>query len=153
MAVLTNHYEMTFLPSPLAFPIFLFLSLLAKIRVTFSVLVFKMFLEQRLKERSSNNRPNLGSISWVGNKLLTLLLMPCCACRQEPSMAVLWEALPAADWDRCRYLQKPLHWGWGPHRRVEERIVGPKGDGNPIGKPKMSTNLDPWELWETKPPT
>jgi hypothetical protein len=28
----------------------------------------------------------------------------CCASRQEPCMAVLWEALPAADWDKCRYL-------------------------------------------------
>jgi hypothetical protein len=26
-----------------------------------------------------------------------------CACRQEPGMAVFSKALPAADWDRCRY--------------------------------------------------
>ena len=25
-------------------------------------------------------------------------------------------------------------------------------EGNPIGRPEFSTNLDPWELSETKPP-
>jgi hypothetical protein len=34
---------------------------------------------------------------------LTLLLMLWCAYRQEPSMAVLWEAQQAAGWDRGRY--------------------------------------------------
>ena len=28
-----------------------------------------------------------------------------------------------------------------------------EGDCNPIGRPTVSTNLDPWELPETKPPT
>ena len=44
----------------------------------------------------------------------TLLLMLCCACRQEPSMAVLWETLPAADWDRCRYSQPTIGLRLGP---------------------------------------
>jgi hypothetical protein len=30
------------------------------------------------------------------------------ACRQGASIGVLWEALPAADWDRCRYLQPSI---------------------------------------------
>jgi hypothetical protein len=34
------------------------------------------------------------------HQTLTLLLMLCCAHRQDPSRAVLWEALPAADSDR-----------------------------------------------------
>ena len=28
---------------------------------------------------------------------------------------------------------------------------GTEGDGNPIGRPTVSTNLDSWELPETKP--
>jgi hypothetical protein len=28
-----------------------------------------------------------------------------------------------------------------------------KGEGNPIGRPAVSTNLDPWELPDTEPPT
>jgi hypothetical protein len=37
--------------------------------------------------------------------------------------------------------------------KVRGRIDGPQGDGNPTGRPTVSTNLDPWELIETKPPT
>jgi hypothetical protein len=40
-----------------------------------------------------------------------------------------------------------------PCGRVRGRIEGTEGDGNPIGRPTVSTNLDPWELPETKPPT
>lgn len=40
-----------------------------------------------------------------GHQTFILLLMPCCACRHKPSMAVPWEALPAADWNIWRYLQ------------------------------------------------
>jgi hypothetical protein len=32
------------------------------------------------------------------NQPLTLLVIFCCACRQEPSIAVLWEALPSSQW-------------------------------------------------------
>ena len=79
-----------------------------------------------------------------GHQTLTLLLMPCCSCRQKPSMAVCWEVPPAPDLDRCRYL----------HSTIEiRRIERPKGDGNPIGRPTVSTNPDPWECSETKPPT
>ena len=40
-----------------------------------------------------------------------------------------------------------------PYGRVRERSEGNEGDGNPIGRPTVSTNLDSWELPETKPPT
>jgi hypothetical protein len=33
------------------------------------------------------------------------------------------------------------------------RIEGAEGDGNPIGRPKISTNPEPSELPETKPLT
>jgi hypothetical protein len=35
--------------------------------------------------------------------------------------------------------------------RVRERIGVPQGDGNPRGRPTVSTNLDPWELPNTEP--
>jgi hypothetical protein len=38
---------------------------------------------------------------------------------------------------------------WKSGRRIE----GPKVPGNLTGEPTESTNLDPWELSETQPPT
>ena len=40
-----------------------------------------------------------------------------------------------------------------PYGRVRGRIEGTEQDGNPTGKPTVSTNLDSWELQETEPPT
>jgi hypothetical protein len=37
--------------------------------------------------------------------------------------------------------------------RVERRIEVLEGDKNSIGRPTESTNLDPWGLSETEPPT
>ena len=47
------------------------------------------------------------------------------------------------------------HWteGGNPNGRVRGRIEGTEGDGNPIGRSSVSTNLDPWQLPEIKPPT
>ena len=47
------------------------------------------------------------------------------------------------------------HWTevGNPNGRVRGRIEGAEGDGNPIGRPTVSTNLDLWELSETEPPT
>ena len=41
----------------------------------------------------------------------------------------------------------------GMTKEVRGKIEGAEGDGNPIGRPTVSTNLDPWELPETEPPT
>ena len=40
-----------------------------------------------------------------------------------------------------------------PYRRVRERTAGAAGNGSPVGRTTISTNSDPWELSETKPPT
>jgi hypothetical protein len=47
------------------------------------------------------------------------------------------------------------HWTevWDPYGRDRGRIEGAEGDGNHIGRPTVSSNLDPWELPETEPPT
>ena len=37
--------------------------------------------------------------------------------------------------------------------RFRERIDSPEGDRNSTGRPTESTNLDPWGLSETEPPT
>jgi hypothetical protein len=39
-----------------------------------------------------------------------------------------------------------------PYERVRGRIEETEGDGNLIGRPTLSTNLEPWVLPETKPP-
>ena len=41
----------------------------------------------------------------------------------------------------------------GPLWNIGGGIEGAKGDGNPIGRPTVSTNLHPWVLSETKLPT
>ena len=47
------------------------------------------------------------------------------------------------------------HWTEVGNRsgRVRARIEGAEGDGNPVGRTTVATNLDHWELPETKPPT
>ena len=49
----------------------------------------------------------------------------------------------------------PNHWTevWDPYGRIRGRIEGGEWDANPIGRPKVSTNLDPRELPETELPT
>jgi hypothetical protein len=37
-----------------------------------------------------------------------------------------------------------------PYGRVRRRIEDAEGDGNPIRKPTVSTNINPWELSEIK---
>jgi hypothetical protein len=39
------------------------------------------------------------------------------------------------------------------YSRVRGRTEGAEGDGNPIGRPTVSTNLEPWDFPETEPPT
>jgi hypothetical protein len=41
----------------------------------------------------------------------------------------------------------------GLHGRMSVRNEGAEGNGNFIERPKMSTNLNPWYLPETKPLT
>jgi hypothetical protein len=40
-----------------------------------------------------------------------------------------------------------------PCRGIRGRIEGAKGEGNPIGRPAVSTNQDPLELPGAEPPT
>jgi hypothetical protein len=88
-----------------------------------------------------------------GHQGLTLSLMLWCAYRQEPSMIALWEAQPAAEWDRGRYLHptielKSRKYGW-----IGGRIEEAQRERNPIGRSAVSTNSDPRELPVTETPT
>ena len=40
-----------------------------------------------------------------------------------------------------------------PIEELGEGLKELKGSVDPIGKPAVSTNLDPWEILETEPPT
>jgi hypothetical protein len=75
----------------------------------------------------------------------TLLLMPCCACRQELNMTVLRGS--TSSWLRLRQIltAKLRTVVRDPNGRVRGRIEGAEEDGNPIGRPTVPTNLDPWE--------
>ena len=41
----------------------------------------------------------------------------------------------------------------GSYEKVGGRIKDPEGNRNSTGRPTESTNLDPWGLSETEPPT
>ena len=43
--------------------------------------------------------------------------------------------------------------GGDPYGRVRQRTEGMEEDSNPIGRPTVSKNMDPWELPVTEPPT
>lgn len=46
-----------------------------------------------------------------------------------------------------------LDWGQGPLWKSWGKVKGPKGDRNSPERPTVSTNLDPWELLQTEPPS
>jgi hypothetical protein len=79
--------------------------------------------------------PHLGIHLICRHKTPTLLLMPRCACRQESSMAVLWEALPAPE---LRQMQLPTANQWtepgDSYGRVRGRTERAEGDCNRTGK-------------------
>jgi hypothetical protein len=102
----------------------------------------------RLSEWPTNNWPNVRvRANPMGkHQSLTLLMILCYVCRQESSMAILWEALPSS-W--LRQMQTPTAKQWvelgSSYGRIEGRIVGPEGNKNSTGRPTESTNLDPWD--------
>ena len=59
----------------------------------------------------------------------------------------LYQQLTETDADTAN------HWTevGASYGRVRGRIEGTEGDGNPIGRPTVSTNLDPWELLSYQP--
>lgn len=71
-------------------------------------------MEQRLKEWPANN---------CRYQSLTMLMILCYAYKEEPSTTVFWEALPAADWHRCRYLELNIGWRLGtPTEELGEKL-------------------------------
>jgi hypothetical protein len=49
-------------------------------------------------------------------------------------------------------MSQALYYGQDPYGRVKGRTGGTEGDGNPKGRPTVSTNLDPWGFPEVKTP-
>jgi hypothetical protein len=78
----------------------------------------------------------------------------CYACRQEPSITVLWEAPPAANGNQCRLPQPNIKWG-------SESLVEEVGQGLEELKKIRTPQEDQQSLltWtsgglpETEPPT
>jgi hypothetical protein len=85
---------------------------------------------------------------------LTLLIILCYAFRQEPSIAVSWEASFNSSWKQmqrltAKYQVKFRESCW----RVGDRIEWVREVKNATRRPTESTNLCPWELTVTEPPT
>ena len=66
-------------------------------------------------------------------------------------MAAFGEAQQAADRVKLRYWT-PIQWtetcGW-----IRERLEEAKEKFDPIGRPAVSTNLEPWDHLDTEPST
>jgi hypothetical protein len=110
-------------------------------------------MEPRLKERLSNDWPNLGSIPWEDAKPWHYYW--CHVVLKDRSQAwlsseKLYQQMTETEAD---IYNQPLDWGWGLYGWARGRIKGAEGDSNPIGRPTVPTNLEPWELPETMPPT
>jgi hypothetical protein len=77
------------------------------------------------------------------NQSLTLLIILCYVCRQNPGIAILWELHPAVNRNRCSH---KLDGAQGILWNSWERIEGPKENRDSTRKPTDSTNLDYWEF-------
>lgn len=73
------------------------------------------------------------------SQTLTLLIMTCCAHRKKPNMDVLWETLPAADWDWYLYLHQTEV--WDSYRRIRGRIKNVEGIFKHIRRTTITTKL------------
>lgn len=105
--------------------------------------------EQRLKKWLISDWLNLGSILWVST--IPWNYYWCHVVLADRRLVWLSsEQLTETDAD---IYSQPLDWGQDPCGRVRWRIERAKEDGNPTGRPTMSTNLDIWEHPETEPPT
>jgi hypothetical protein len=95
----------------------------------------------------------LGTYPMGEHQTLTLLLMLCCALRQEPTVAVLWEALPASDWDRCRNTATHCTEVRNAYGRIRGRTERIERDANPVQRTTVSTNQKPLtsQRWSHQP--
>lgn len=73
------------------------------------------------------------------SQTLKLLIMTCCAHRKKPTMDVLWETLPAADWDWYLYLHQTEV--WNSYRRIGGRIKNVEGIFKHIRRTTITTKL------------
>ena len=84
--------------------------------------------------RHWRNDQSVTGLTWdlFNGQSLTLLLMLCCTCRQEPSMYVLREALPSS-WSRQEHIQRGKHGTEveDPYGRVGGRIDITEGMSTP----------------------
>jgi hypothetical protein len=62
---------------------------------------------------------------------------------------------PTSYWLRQAQIYTPNHWpeDGDPYDLISESIEEVKVEGNPIGRPAVSTNVEPRELPKTEPPT
>ena len=73
--------------------------------------------------------------------------------RQDKSLAWLSSERLCQQLTEQMQILATNHWVRDPYRRVSGRIERAEGNGNPIERTTVSTNLEPWELPETKLPT
>ena len=110
-------------------------------------------METRLRERWSSGWAQLEIHLKRRLQDLTLLLMLWCAYRQELSMAALPTWGLTSSWLRQRQILTPNHWTEirDSCGRIRERLKEAEEEGEPIGRPTLSTNwrASSWK-WERR---
>jgi hypothetical protein len=108
-------------------------------------------METSLKKRSSSDRPKLIQMK-ERPQGLTLLLMLWCAHKKGPTMIALWMT---SSWKCQMQIFTPNQWteAGDPCSWIKEKLEEAEEEGNPIGRPAVSINLDPQDLSDIELPT
>ena len=120
---------------------------------TVKIPVPELFLSERTagtkmeKSLRSSDRTKLGFSSVGGPK--SWYYYSCYVYKQRPIKSVLQKAQQAAERVGCSQWTEtgdPCVW-------IRELLQEAEEEGDPIGRPTISTNLEPWDLSDTEQPT
>jgi hypothetical protein len=105
-------------------------------------------MEKRLGERQFSDRLKLGFILRGGSKAWHYYWF----FSVLTDRSLTW--LSSERLNKQTHILTPNHWTevMDPCDWIRDRLEEAKEEGNPIGRPAISTNMDPWDLSDTEPP-